>query len=675
MPKEEFFSKYMHVDDDVELPTVAKDHFKGVPKGCKEVEMYEPLIQLIQDANLGGSFDFINTSAYADPNSLPYKKFQPVISTHSKEGDGDGDSDEDKKTVFWRPQLPFELKTGKLSPFSDPSKDSTAEERLRHPFENPSESARDLRGQMATTLAEMCARQFRTHAFMVFMNETEVRFLRTDRTATVVTKAYNYRTNSDVLAEFLARFSHITDAQRGMDESVRSATSEEIEVAQAYLRHYQQTPRRFLPWVAIQVPTLDGSVREVIAREPLSEPDSLTGRSTRAFPVYDLKEKKVMFLKDTWRADLPGMDQETDLLRLLNEAGVQHVPKLVDGGDVVGVGEYHTTHSHLSENATWRAGPLAELVPRAHHRFLEDFMGIELKRFKNPRELIQGVADAFEAHRQALYKCGILHRDVSVKNVMLDRGGRGVLNDWDMAKKVGIPGEPLPPAPPETPKRHCYRTGTWYFMAAGLLGDPLKFHTLQDDIESFFWVVFYYSLHFLPNSLSDARIEAIIKIVFQQSIYDPELRQFTGGEGKLKLIMSRKYIQDLEFPGNAPLSQWFDDALQYLDEYYRWEDERSRNERLCKAAAAKGTTAKLPALPPFESLALADHSSFQLLFESALAKPDWPTTRIGVLPASPSARGTRNASKRGTQDDLPETPSKRPRASGVQFKTFAKSIP
>ncbi|KAJ3509181.1 hypothetical protein NLJ89_g5354 [Agrocybe chaxingu] len=75
MPKEEFFSKYMRVDDDVELPTVPKDHFDGVPKGCEEVEMYEPLIQLIRDANLEGSFDFINTSVHADPNSLPYKKF------------------------------------------------------------------------------------------------------------------------------------------------------------------------------------------------------------------------------------------------------------------------------------------------------------------------------------------------------------------------------------------------------------------------------------------------------------------------------------------------------------------------------------------------------------------------------------------------------------------------
>ncbi|CAA7269107.1 unnamed protein product [Cyclocybe aegerita] len=680
MSKEEFFSKYMHLDADVELPTIPKDYFNGVPKGGLEVDMYEPLINLIHRANLGNStFEFINTSAHADPNSLFYKKIQPDISTHHTKDEEDRDPDQKNRTAFYKQQLPFELKTGKLSPFLDPPKDCTDEQRLKHPFENVSQDARDLRGQMATVLAEMSARQFRTHAFMVFMNETEVRFLRTDRTATIVTEAINYRTDSDVVAEFLARFSHMTDAQRGVDETVKPAKPKDIEEARQLLQHYQKEPERFLPWVAIQVPTLDGSVREVIAREPMSEPDSLTGRSTRAFPVYDLREKKVMFLKDTWRADLPGMDRETEILRLLNEAGVEHVPKLVDGGDVHG--EYHNTQSHLSEEAPWRAGPLAPLVPRAHHRFLEDFLGIDLARFRKPKELFQVVADAFEAHCQALHKCGILHRDVSVNNIMIGAGGRGVLNDWDMAKRVGIPGQTPPPPPPEALKRHCYRTGTWYFLSALMLINPIKIHTLQDDIESFFYVIFYYGLHFLHHNLDDEEVQRIISKVFQESSYDHVLRQFTGGDGKRAMIMHRRYItQRFTFTDNPALSHWFDDARKALASYHKWVDSVEEFRLAELDAKAKGYPIDEDDRPaPPESLKLASHSYFRQLFISGLARNDWSSKRLGVLDgvdAQPPAR-TRGSLKRprpADVDDFPDSPSKRPNSSSIKFRIFAKSI-
>lgn len=40
------------------------------------------------------------------------------------------------------------------------------------------------------------------------------------------------------------------------------------------------------------------------------------------------------------------------------------------------------------------------------------------------------------AHEDAYTKCKILHRDVSGKNVLLVVGGHGILNDWDLAKRV-----------------------------------------------------------------------------------------------------------------------------------------------------------------------------------------------------------------------------------------------
>ena len=37
------------------------------------------------------------------------------------------------------------------------------------------------------------------------------------------------------------------------------------------------------------------------------------------------------------------------------------------------------------------------------------------------------------AMAEAYEKAGLLHRDLSIGNVMLTREGRGILNDWDHA--------------------------------------------------------------------------------------------------------------------------------------------------------------------------------------------------------------------------------------------------
>ncbi|KAK7682805.1 hypothetical protein QCA50_014189 [Cerrena zonata] len=69
---------------------------------------------------------------------------------------------------------------------------------------------------------------------------------------------------------------------------------------------------------------------------------------------------------------------------------------------------------------------------------------------------------------------------------MIDKNGRGVLNDWDHAVKVVRHG-----------KGHAYRTGTWQFISVALLRHPKKSHDLLDDLESSFWLLLYVSyIHF-----------------------------------------------------------------------------------------------------------------------------------------------------------------------------------
>ena len=47
-----------------------------------------------------------------------------------------------------------------------------------------------------------------------------------------------------------------------------------------------------------------------------------------------------------------------------------------------------------------------------------------------------GYLPYFIAHKEAYLKVGILHRDISDNNVMIDDNGRGILTDWELAIRV-----------------------------------------------------------------------------------------------------------------------------------------------------------------------------------------------------------------------------------------------
>lgn len=98
--------------------------------------------------------------------------------------------------------------------------------------------------------------------------------------------------------------------------------------------------------------------------------------------------------------------------------------------------------------------------------------------------LLGAFADCIEGHKSLWRKARLLHRDISLCNLMIDKDNHGFLIDLDLAiheQRVGISGA------------KC-KTGTWAFMAIGALyGEQ---HSFMHDLESFFWVLLWICIHF-----------------------------------------------------------------------------------------------------------------------------------------------------------------------------------
>ncbi|KAL2041528.1 hypothetical protein N7G274_005910 [Stereocaulon virgatum] len=131
---------------------------------------------------------------------------------------------------------------------------------------------------------------------------------------------------------------------------------------------------------------------------------------------------------------------------------------------------------------SWKSG--SPIHNRVHRRVITRDFGKPLYEASCPAVLITGLIGAIKGH-ESLLNAGILHRDVSIGNIMLTEDeDDGFLIDYDLATRTsndrasGVPS----------------KTGTKIFMAIGaLLGEP---HSFMHDLESFFWVLFWICIHY-----------------------------------------------------------------------------------------------------------------------------------------------------------------------------------
>ncbi|GJE92072.1 hypothetical protein PsYK624_082250 [Phanerochaete sordida] len=357
--------------------------------------------------------------------------------------------------------------------------------------------------QLFNSAQALFLRQHRTRLFQLLLVPRGARFILFDRSGAIVSQRFDYLKTPDTLADFFWRVSNMSDAARGLDPAAVLATQQEAhlfrEAIYDFVRACQlssdnEEKRRMLPdaehnldnsdtypvWTIQVSNSVTGTSTRLVTQKPFAGHAPLFGRGTRAYVAYDTKQQRLVFFKDSWRAKTGCTRPEFDVYQNLQSSGVPFVPEVMYGGDVRdpdGNPQRTIVDAVQAQNASWRLTD-TPLYGKIHHRIVQDIF-YPLESVADEQELIQALHDTILAIDKTYQALGILHRDISSQNVMLDSRGQCVLSDWDHA------------GPPDSDEG---AVGTMQFMSIRLLFDDTVHNELVDDLQSVFWVLNYVAI-------------------------------------------------------------------------------------------------------------------------------------------------------------------------------------
>ncbi|RPD54828.1 hypothetical protein L227DRAFT_657328 [Lentinus tigrinus ALCF2SS1-6] len=279
---------------------------------------------------------------------------------------------------------------------------------------------------------------------------------------------------------------------------------------------------------------------------------------------------------------------------------------------------------------TWRStrGRDKGFRERSHMRFVIDIVGRPITSFRSTKELITAMRDAIIGHKLACEHAGVLHRDISVGNILIvenrdEHPFAGFLHDFDYSsildpldpdgqKDVEME-EAEPAADPERSgrsnassmiesqvaadedgevKKPKERTGTFYFMAVQLLDCLALVYGVHHDLESYYWVLLWVLLRHARHDHPDG--DRACSTLFKY-VSDTEA-------GNAKRAWLDKPTT-LGIKGNRPLTRLLKDLHVLV------------NANLVK------TTSKCVPLT---------HDSMLEVFNKALERNDWPTDDAAI---------------------------------------------
>ncbi|KAI0838489.1 hypothetical protein F5Y06DRAFT_268211 [Hypoxylon sp. FL0890] len=191
------------------------------------------------------------------------------------------------------------------------------------------------------------------------------------------------------------------------------------------------------------------------------------------------------------------------------------------------------------------------LPNRVHRRVILQDYGEPIFCASSRTALLATLENCIEGHK-SLYRAGILHRDISINNLMINEDERnpswhGFLIDLDLAVREQR----------EVASGARGRTGTRAFMAIGaLLGEQ---HSFMHDLESFFWVLFWICIHYSGPG------EDIGQTEFESWNYDGDdklVRAKVGTIGIERIFL--KFAKQNFTPYYEPLIPWINELRKVV---------------------------------------------------------------------------------------------------------------
>jgi hypothetical protein len=116
-------------------------------------------------------------------------------------------------------------------------------------------------------------------------------------------------------------------------------------------------------------------------------------RATHAAPAFDISQGIRVFLKDSWRIDLPDIQPEGLVYKTLTSAGVRNVPSCIVARDIH-PDKYHATKASQYASSPWACHSDTHFIPHQHYRLTLDTVGRHLMTFTSSYEMVTVVRDA-----------------------------------------------------------------------------------------------------------------------------------------------------------------------------------------------------------------------------------------------------------------------------------------
>ncbi|KAL5480748.1 hypothetical protein ACEPAI_9688 [Sanghuangporus weigelae] len=215
------------------------------------------------------------------------------------------------------------------------------------------------------------------------------------------------------------------------------------------------------------------------------------------------------------------------------------------------------TRTHEFFDAAWVCKCLPKnldtrVFRHTHCRVVLKQAGYSLRTFTGSRELFGAARDALQALDSAYKRCRRVHRDISLDNIILYRSEplglrRGLLVDWEFSSVVDLTGKVA----------DDLRSGTWAYMSGNALYDPEGFrHTIDDDLESLFYVVMYGSIRWLPHNYV-SRLGRWMHTFFDEVGVDADGQTIGGSKKLLQIAFSGSRFLGLFKFENRFVQDWF----------------------------------------------------------------------------------------------------------------------